>query len=288
MKRAASRVAERVAGRVAQAVALCMCGALLAACAGAGKDSGGSGAGTLQGSTRELKTASDQTANDKRAGIRLQLAIGYYQEGNLVVALDEIKQAITIDPELADAYSVRALIYTQMGELALAEENYQRAMRLAPRNPEFNNNYGSFLCQTERYTLGLAQFEIALKNPMYQSPVKALVNAGTCSIKLKNLDAAERYLLDALRYDANLPATNAALAKVYYERRDYPRAGFFINRLKAAAKLESLSADVLWLAIRVERKLGEKASEQSMVTQLRRRHPASPEFAAFQRGAFDE
>ena len=280
----------RLQQRLACSLALCLLGAVLSGCAGSGAGAGataGNNSG-LQGSTRELKTASDLTANDKRAGIRMQLAIGYFQEGNYAVALDEIKQAIAIDPELSDAYGVRALIYSKMGELALAEENFQRAMRLAPRNPELNNNYGSFLCETGRYALGVAQFETALKNPMYQSPNKALVNAGTCSVKLKNYEAAERYLLDALRYDGNLPTTNAALARVYYERRDYPRAGFFINRLLAAVKPDTLSAEVLWLAIRVERKLGEKATEQSLATQLRRHHPGSTEFAAFQRGAFDE
>ncbi|MFD2272085.1 hypothetical protein ACFS07_15310 [Undibacterium arcticum] len=49
-----------------------------------------------------------------------------------------------------------------------------------------------------------------------------------------------------------------------------------------------LDADVLWLAIRVERKLGDRASAESLATQLRRRHPTSPESAAYQRGAFDE
>jgi type IV pilus assembly protein PilF len=267
-----------LAQRLAARLALCVLAGALSACAGSG--------GT--GGTQELKTASDQTAAEKRAAIRLQLAIGYYQDGKLEVALDEVKQAIAANPGLADAYGVRALIYTAMGELALAEENYQRALRLAPRNPELSNNYGSFLCQNGRPAQGIAYFEAALKNPAYQSPVKALLNAGSCSLKTRNFDAAERYLLDALRYEPELPTTNANLARVYYERRDYARAGFFINRLKAAAKLDALSADVLWLAIKVERKLGEKASEASMVTQLRRRHPGSAEYAAFQRGAFDE
>ena len=290
MKRALQGdVQHAVQQTLARGLALCLLGGLLAACAGGGgARSGAAGPDGLQGSSTELKTASDLTANDKRAGIRMQLAIGYFQEGNYNVALDEIKQAIAIDPDLADAYGVRALIYTRMNEMVLAEENFQRAMRLAPRNPELNNNYGSFLCQTGRYAQGVAQFEVALKNPTYQSPNKALVNAGTCSVKLKNYEAAERYLLDALRYDGNLPATNGALAKVYYERRDYPRAGFFMNRLLAAVKPDTLAADVLWLGIRVERKLGEQATEQSLATQLRRHHPGSPEYAAYQRGAFDE
>ncbi|MFP5394184.1 MAG: type IV pilus biogenesis/stability protein PilW [Gammaproteobacteria bacterium] len=271
----------------------CLAGAL-AGCAGSGgtgagaADRAGGDSGALQGSTTELRTMSDQTNAEKRAVIRMQLAVGYYQQGNYAIALDEIKQAIAANPELAEAYGVRAVIYIAMNEMALADDNYQRALRLAPRNPELNNNYGSFLCQVGRYQLGMEQFELALKNPNYASPVKAMVNAGACSIKMKNLDAAERYLLDALRYDPDLPATQANLARVYYERRDYNRAGFFLHRLTAQVKPDSLSAEVLWLAARIERKLGDTALETAMLTQLRRHHPTSPEFAAFQRGAFDE
>lgn len=265
--------------RFASHLALILVAAALAACAG----SGGSA-----GSTEDLKTASDQTRDEKRANIRLQLAIGYYQDRKYEVALDEVKQAIAANPDSADAYGVRALIYAGMGETVLADENFQRALKLAPRNPELSNNYGSFLCQNGKPAQGIALFEAALKNPAYQSPLNALLNAGSCSMRTKNYEAAERYLLDALRFDADLPTTNANLARVYFERRDMTRAGFFINRLKAAAKLDTLPADTLWLAIRIDRKLGDKSSEASMVAQLRRRFPASPELAAYQRGAFDE
>jgi type IV pilus assembly protein PilF len=254
---------------------------LLTACAGAGM---GSGSGRA-----ELKTASDQTAFEKRANIRLQLAVGYYQQGKYDIALDEIKQAIAADPGYADAYGMRALIYTAMGQVPLADDNYRHALRLAPGNPDLANNYGSFLCQTaNRPAEAMPQFEAALNNPSYQTPVSALVNAGVCSLKTKNIDAAERYLLDALRYNPELPAVSSGLARVYFERRDYKRAGFFINRLTEVSKLDNLSADALWLAMRVQRKLGERSMEASLVAQLRRRFPGSPEYLAYERGAFDE
>lgn len=271
-----------------RAAILCTAASLVAGCAGTGERAEAQSDGTLQGSTRELRTQSDQTANERRAQIRMQLAVGYFQQGSYAVALDEIKQAIAAHPELAEAYGVRALIYAAMKEDALADENFQRALRLAPRNPELNNNYGSFLCQIGRHQAGLAQFELALKNPSYQSPVKAMVNAGACSIKTRQYEAAERYLMDALRLDPNLPATLSNLARVYFERRDYQRAGFFMRRLTAQAKLETLPAETLWLAARIERKLGDKAQETALVTQLSRQFPGSTEYAAFQRGAFDE
>ena len=270
MKPALAASANVIAGALALA--------LLAGCAGTGGDA-----------PRELKTASDQTAAEKRAQIRLQLAVGYYQDRKYEIALDEVKQAIAAAPDFADAYGFRALIYTAMGENALADENYRHALRLAPRNPDLANNYGLFLCDAGgRPDQALGLFESALKNPQYRSPAKALTNAGNCSLKLKNTDTAERYLLEALRYEPELPAIQAGLARVYFERRDYTRAGFFINRLTDAAKLESLSADVLWLAIRVQHMLGDRATEATLAAQLRKRFPGSAEYAAFERGAFNE
>ena len=265
------------AGGIRMAAALALC--LLTACANTSNG----------GSTTELKTASDQTQAEKRAAIRLQLAVEYYQDGKYEIALDEIKKAIAANGDYADAYGVRALIYTAMNELPLAEENYQHALRLAPRNPELANNYGTFLCQrANRPAEAMRHFEAAIANPAYRTPVSAMVNAGQCSLKTNNIDAAERYLLEALRLNPGLPTVNTGLARVYYERRDLERAGFFINRLLETAKLETLSADALWLAMRIGRKAGDRTHEASLAAQLRRRFPGSPEYAAYERGAFGE
>lgn len=236
-------------------------------------------------SSEELPTSSDQTEIQKRAHIRLQLAIGYYEQRQMQVALDEIKQALMADPNFSDAYNVRALIYMDMGETHLAEENFLHAIKLAPNNPDLGNNYGWFLCQNGRARQSLTYFEAALKNRTYRSPAKALNNAGTCSLKLKDSVAAERYFLQAFQEEPGNAAANANLAKIYYDRRDYERARFYIGRV---IKTDVMNADVLWLAIKIEHKLGDRAAESSLVTQLRRRHPNSPEYAFYQRGAFDE
>jgi type IV pilus assembly protein PilF len=239
----------------------------------------------MAGGQGELQTSSDQTDNQRRARIRLQLAVGYYEQRQMPVALDEIKQALLADPNFADAYSVRALIYMDMGENKLAEDNFQQALRLMPNNPDFSNNYGWFLCQNGRERQAMQYFDSALKNRGYQSPEKALNNAGICSLRLKDQAAAEKFFSQAFQLNPGNPSTNANLAKIYYEQGDYERARFYIGRVM---KAEVTSADVLWLAIKIERKLGDRAAETNLVAQLRRKHPGSPEFAAYQRGAFNE
>lgn len=248
---------------------------LLAGCAGTGGVSG----------ERELPTSSDQTDDQRRASNRLQLAVAYYQHQQLPVALDEIKQALQADPNFAEAYSVRGLIYMDMGEMRLAEDNFQQALRLAPQNPDFNNNYGWLLCQNGRPEQSIAYFETALKSRNYQSPAKALNNAGLCSLRMKDAVAAERYFNEAFRQEPGNVSTSLNLAKLNYDRRDYEKARFYISRV---TRSDALSADALWQAIKIERKLGDRTAELSLVTQLSRRFPDSPEFAAYQRGAFDE
>jgi type IV pilus assembly protein PilF len=233
----------------------------------------------------ELATSSDQTDNQKRARLRLQLAVGYFEQGQNSVALDEIKQALAADPDMSDAYNVRALVYMRMGETHLAEENFLHAIKLAPDNPDLSNNYGWFLCQNGRAAQSLSYFESTLNNRTYQSPAKAMYNAGVCSLKLNDPTAAERYFLQAFKIEPANPSISASLARIYYDRHDYERARFYIGRV---TKADVMNPDVLWLAIKVEHRLGDKAAEASLATQLRRRHPGSPEFASYQRGAFDE
>jgi type IV pilus assembly protein PilF len=273
----------RLARRCRSLLAALGVAGLLAGCASGPNDKSAGNSGKA-----ELTTASDQTAAQRRAEIRMQLAVGYYEQGQYPVALDEVKMALAADPQYADGYGMRALIYMAMGETGLAEDNFVKARKLAPANPELANNYGSFLCQNGRVAQALPQFDAALANKAYQSPAKAANNAGSCALKINDYAAAEKYLLQALQLTPDLPATNANLARVYYARRDYTRANFFITRMGKLAKMESLTADVLWLAIKVQHKLGDAGAEAGWVTQLRRHHPASTEYAAYQRGAFDE
>lgn len=251
---------------------------MLAGCASPGGQSG----------KAELPTASDRTAAQRKVDIRMQLAAGYFQQGQYPVALDEVKLALAADPNHAEAYGMRGLIYQQMGETGLAEDNFVRARKLAPGSPELANNYGSFLCQNGRVKEALPLFDAALNNRAYRTPASAANNAGSCALKIKDYASAERYLLQAMQLTPDLPATNANLARMYFEKGDHVRAGFYIARLNKVAKMESLTADVLWLAIKVQHKLGDTDAEAGWATQLRRHHSGSAEYAAYQRGAFDE
>ena len=87
-----------------------------------------SGAGGETVSRTEIVTESDESSERKRARIRVELALGYFEQGKTNIALDEIKQAIAADPTFSDAYSLRGLVYMRLNDYAFAEESFNKAL----------------------------------------------------------------------------------------------------------------------------------------------------------------
>ena len=180
---------------------------------------------------------------------------------------------------------MRALAYVELGRPELAERDFLEALRLAPGNPDLSNNYGWFLCGSNRASQAMSYFASAFGNRAYQTPGRALANAGVCSLKLSDVKAAENYFSRAFEYDPASLVTNVSLTRLYFDRHEFERARFHVG---LAAQSHVLDVDSLWLAIKIERNLGNQSAESDFVAQLRRRYPSSSEYAAYQRGAFDE
>lgn len=240
---------------------------------------GGASAGSIiPGSTEE----SDQR---RRARIRLELAAGYYQQRNYTIALDELGQALRADPDYAAAYSMLGLVYMDLGDRVRAEESFQRALRLTPNDAELNNSYGWFLCQNGREHDAIEHFMQALRDPLYATPGKPLHNAGICALKSGDEAAAERYLLRAFQVDPSNPVAMFNLGEIYLRRGELERARFYAQRLVTTYEP---SAQTLWLALKIERGLGDRDAIASLSTQLRRRFPASPEAGLLAAGRYSD
>ncbi len=221
----------------------------------------------------------------RRADIRLQLAGGYYQRGQLSVALEETRHALSIDPGYALAHSMMGLIYLDLGDRREAEASYAQALRLDPDNPEILNNHGWFLCQTGRERESIAYFDRAAANRLYRTPALALRNAGVCMLRVKDTDAAERYLRRSFEVDASGAVTKFELARLYLGKREPDRARFYYGLIDQGS---NPPAPLLWLGVRIARANADVRQERQLADELRRRYPNSPEAAALARGAFDE
>ncbi|MGJ7543745.1 type IV pilus biogenesis/stability protein PilW [Variovorax sp. LT1R16] len=260
---------------------------LLAGCVGTGKGGAGSVANTAStaGNGADIVTASDEPNGRRRARLRLELAIGYFEAGQTTVALDEIKQSLSADPSFADAYNLRGLVYMRLEDAGLAEDSFRRAIALNPREPNTLHNYGWLLCQQNRFGDATRQFSAALAVPTYTERAKTLMTQGLCQMRAGQPAEAERSLSQAYEIDAGNPMIGFNLASLLAQRQDWSRAQFYVRRVNNGP---SANAETLWLGVKIERRLGNREAMAQLGGQLQRRFPQSREAVAYERGNFDD
>jgi type IV pilus assembly protein PilF len=219
-----------------------------------------------------------------RAKLHTELGALYLQNNNLPVALEELTLAITIDPDYAKAYGTRGLAGFRVHELQLADQDFRRALSIDANDPEINNNYGWFLCQVVREKEAITFFQKAMRNPLYETPEKAYLNAGACYARLGDLAAAESHVQHSLRIAPNNSQALLQLADLNYRRGNLEVARQELTDLLRQA---DPSAEALWLGVRVERRLGNRSAEARYGNLLRRKFPLSTETQELLKGNFE-
>jgi len=249
---------------------------LAAACTGSAPPEGSrTEAGAIIGDVGEPRN---------RARVHTDLAAAYMQRGNMAVALEELRIATAADPDYAPAHSLFGLVYMDLRENDLASQSFERALRLSPNDGDINHAYGVFLCQTKRAPESIKYFMQAVKNPLYAAPSRSYSAAGVCTLLANQPKDAEQYFERALRLEPDERASLINLGQIRYKQGKLDEARRLVSRYN---KLSDPSAESLWLALRIERRSGERVAEQSYANQLRRRFPGSDEYQALQRGKFD-
>ena len=222
----------------------------------------------------QQSTMGDEPAAITRARVHTELAAGYYELGNMSVAIEELKEALRSDANYGPAYNVAGLIYGALNEDRLAEENFKRALQINQNDPDTNHNYGQFLCQRKREEEGVRHFLAAVRNPLYQNADRSYANAGVCARRRGDTASAENYFQLALKTQPRQPQALYHMADLSFARGDFVGAKAYLNRLTAVTVP---NAEVLWLGVRVERRLGDRNSEASYALQLRNKYPDSKE-----------
>lgn len=246
---------------------------------------GCAGVAPSKSSSNDLVTDSDESPARKRAKIRLELATGYYNNGQTTVALDELKQSIGADPGLLEAHNLRGLIYMRLNDFPLAEESFRRALQINPQAVNVQHNYGWLLCQQGRMQDSYAQFQAAIANPNYIDRSKSWMAMGVCQAKAGSRIDAIASLTRANELDPANPVAGYNLALLLMQHGELAKAQFHVRRINNS---EYANAESLWLGIKIEQMLGNKDVMTQLGAQLRKRFAQSKEAGSFERGAFDE
>ena len=241
--------------------------------------------GTSASAPHESFTDSDEPESRKRATNRLKLAVLYFQDGKNNFALDEVKQAIQIDPNWFEPYGMRGVIYMQTSEFAPAELSFQKALSINPNASDIKHNYGVLLCKMKRHPDAVKLFNAALADPGYGQRAKTWQEMANCQLAMGQKAEAEASFMHSYELDAGNAVTGFQLANLLFQRGELVRAQFYARRVNNG---ERASAESLWLGIKIERSLGSTDAQSQLESQLRKRFAQSPQVLALERGAFNE
>jgi type IV pilus assembly protein PilF len=217
----------------------------------------------------------ERSANQGDAAeLNYQLGARYYRKGDYDLARDRLELALEQNPKNGLAWSTLGLTYEALGNVRLAEDAYDNAVRVAPRDFKIQENYAVFLCRQDRFDDARKYFDKAIKAPTNDYSEQTYTNAGVCMMQKPDNVAAEEYLRAALERRPNYGEALLQMSVLFYETGDNLRARAFLQRYLGS---NMPTAPVLFHGIRIEEKLGDDNARREFTLQLLRDFPESAE-----------
>ena len=220
-------------------------------------------------------TGQDSTvSNDSAANFNLQLGVTYLQQGNLVVAKDKLERALKQNPRSPDVHSALGLLYERLGDRKRADSEHRRALSLAPKDPDILNNYAVYLCRNGRPDEGVRRFEQAAANPLYRTPWAAYTNAGVCLRAARRDQDAEQSFARALQVRPDYAEAVLQMADLELGTQ---RAAQALKRVLDYLATNGATPQLLLLGWRAADAQQERGIALGLAQRLRTEFPDSPE-----------
>jgi type IV pilus assembly protein PilF len=239
--------------------------AFLGGCATSGVEPDHSGSG---------RSGMDRVSPVRAADINTRLGVGYFERGDLQLAVEKLERAIELDPAHVPAHVTMALVRERLGQSSRARRHYREAVELAPGDGATLNSYAAFLCRNGEYAEAEKLFGRAVNDPFYRTPEVAYTNAGACALRNDEHERALGYLRQALEHDEQYAAALYQLARVYVARDEAFRGRAFLQRYESVAGADPAS---LALGFRIERELGNEREAARYFQKLEAEFPNSNE-----------
>lgn len=234
---------------------------------------------TLGACASSVEREAEQEKTRKLAETHVLLGSNYLQRGQLDVAKEELDKALRVAPQSSQANNIMAVLQWRLKNYSEAERYFRKALENDEKNASAHHNYGAFLCDRGELDQSVRHFNAAAADPLYPYAAEVNLNAGVCLMKKPAPGPAEKYFREALRLNPRLPGALYQMARISWDSGQSLSARGFLERFFQSAQD---TPEALLLAARVERALRNKNAEASYGLRLRSKFPTSPEVAQLQ------
>jgi serine/threonine protein kinase/Flp pilus assembly protein TadD len=182
----------------------------------------------------ELNCRRAATLNNQLPAVYVILARVHNGQGEYNLALQEIQQALKLEPRDPDALLGEASVYASLGRVQEAESLFKKATALRPQHWGGRYELGVFYYRQKRYADAAAEFRKAID----LTPDNAIVHAtlGGMMQLLHQNDEAEKELQHSLALQPSYVAYTNLGALYYQQRRWAESAGMTRKALQINSK----------------------------------------------------
>ena len=178
---------------------------------------------------------SQPSHTDEQAKAQLNLAAALLMQGENSRALPELMKAKELAPRNADVENYLGLAYYGLKEYNLAAESFQKALKLDSKRTDVHNNLGLVYLEQQNYDKALAEFNICLKDLLYQKQQLPLSNIGLTYMEMGRYEEALASLKRATEIAPDYPNSYQIIGRVYLKQNRNKEA---IDYLSNAARLD--------------------------------------------------
>lgn len=216
--------------------------------------------------------------HQKAAIVNIELGLGYLAQGQVARAKNKLTHAAKLAPDIAEPHSALAYFFERVGETKEAHKEHKKAIRLGNGKGAVYNNYGAFLCRQNKFKEADLAFQKAFLDKEYARTAEVFENAGICSVKADNLEAASQYLKTALLQD---PKRTNAMLELTSLRLKQGQLGEARNYLTQYKQISEPTARSLWLGIQLSHEMGDKDGVASQALILKNLFEESNEYQTY-------
>ena len=174
--------------------------------------------------------------------LRVLLSNAYFEDGQKFEAKEQLREALKLDSDYAEAHCNLAVILHGQGYARDAKYHFEEALRLDSLMVEAMAGLGTLLCRSERQVLGLEYLEKVIA--IQPDHVGARFNMAVAYHKVSDFKKSIEHFEALLRIDFQYPGARKALARAYYN----------LGLLRLQAEQFELALEVLVKAVEYEQK----------------------------------
>jgi type IV pilus assembly protein PilF len=213
----------------------------------------------------------------------LRLATGYLEQNDLPNSKRHLANATKLDANNSEVQAIWGLLYSREGEVKLADQSFQQALKLDPTNSKARNNYAAFLFASSRFEEAYKQLQQVVEDTKYDARSQAFENLGLAALRLERAQSAEESFKRALQLNPNQLRSSLELCSLLLAKKDTVQAqAYYLNYLTLGQFYNvPHNARSLWVGIQLEAAMGNKDKVRSYGKQLETSFAAAPELKLY-------